>query len=118
MPQAQLPFRNPGGRLIIVSKGIWDSAGKLRFFLNGNSDAADSFVVRGKQSAAVEVPTTSVDALVQELGLTHVDFIKTDIKAATERFLAGGRVMISKFHPRMAIATEEPPEDDGPYPTS
>jgi FkbM family methyltransferase len=107
------PSEIEAGRLVIVPKGIWDSEGTLRFFLNGNSDAADSFVVRNQQSPAVEVPTTTIDALVRDLRLTKVDFIKTDIKGATERFLAGAKATISKFHPRMAIATEEPPEDDG-----
>lgn len=101
------------GRLIVIAKGVWDSVGTLRFFLNGNGDAADSFVVQHAASAAVEVPTTTIDALVRELELPRVDFIKTDIKGATERFLAGGRTTITAFHPRMAIATEEPPEDDG-----
>ncbi len=101
------------GRLIVVPEGIWDTVGTLRFFLNGNSDAADSFVVRMGAAPSVEVPTTTIDALVNKLGLAKVDFIKTDVKGATEKFLAGGRATITRFHPRLAIATEEPPEDDG-----
>jgi len=101
------------GSVIIEPKGIWDSVGTLRFFLNGNSDAADSFVVHTGSTPAVEVPTTTIDALVKELGLTRVDLIKTDIKGATERFLNGAHDTIRRFHPRLSIATEEPPEDDG-----
>jgi FkbM family methyltransferase len=106
------PAEIASGRVVVVPKGIWDSVGTLRFFLNGNSDAADSFVVHGPRSQPVEVPTTSVDALVAELGLARVDFIKTDIKGATARFLAGARQTITRFHPRLALSTEEPPEDD------
>lgn len=101
------------GRVIIEPKGIWDSVGTLRLFLNGNSDAADSFVVHTAYTPAVEVPTTTIDALVKELGIARVDLIKTDIKGATERFLNGARDTIHRFHPRLSIATEEPPEDDG-----
>lgn len=43
--------------------------------------------------------------------LERVDFIKADIKGATERMLRGGTGTIGRFHPRMALATDSPPED-------
>jgi hypothetical protein len=59
----------------------------------------------------VDVPLTTIDKLVAELGLARVDFIKMDIEGAEKPALAGGAATIRKFQPRMSIATEHLPDD-------
>lgn len=100
------------GRAIIYPKGVWDHEGALTLFDNGNAAAANSFVVNGYKSKRIEqVPVTTIDQITEELQLSRVDFIKADIKGATERALLGGATVISRYRPRMALSTEEPPED-------
>lgn len=99
------------GRLLLVQKGIWDREQDLTFYVNGNGDAANSFVVHGKASKPVTVPVTSVDHLVEELSLGRVGLIKADVKGATARLLAGAKATLQRDRPRLALSTEEPPED-------
>ncbi|MGC4051179.1 MAG: FkbM family methyltransferase [Paludibaculum sp.] len=99
------------GRVAIVPKGIWDKDGELTFFLNGNGDAADSFVTHGDGSKKTVVPVTTLDTILAEQKLSSVELVKMDVKGATSRALAGGKVLIARFHPHLALATEEPPED-------
>lgn len=99
------------GRVVIVPKGIWDKDGELTFFLNGNGDAADSFVTHGDSSKKTIVPVTTLDTIMAEQQLTSVALVKMDVKGATSRALTGGKLMIAKYHPHLALATEEPPED-------
>jgi len=99
------------GKVIVCPKGIWDANTVLKFYLNGNADAADSFIVHGSESGSVEVPVTTVDTLVEQLKLPRVDLIKADVKGATERALKGAASVIARYHPRLALATEEPPEN-------
>ena len=99
------------GRVIIYPKGIWDSEQTLTFYINGNSDAGNSFINKNAKSTRVIVPVNSIDGLVQELKLPRVDFIKADVKGATERMLQGAATTLVRFRPRLALSTEEPPEN-------
>jgi FkbM family methyltransferase len=100
------------GKAILSPKGIWDSEGALTFWLNpGNGDAGDSFVSRAPGARAVQVPVTTIDALARDLRLPRIDLIKMDVKGATERGLRGAVAVIARHHPRLALSTEDPPED-------
>lgn len=99
------------GRAVLVQKGIWDREQDLTFYVNGNGDAANSFIVHGATSRAVTVPVTSIDRLVEDLKLERVGLIKADVKGATARMLAGAQATLRRDQPRMALSTEEPPED-------
>ena len=96
-----------GGRVVIVAKGIWDSEGALRFFINPDNTAGNSFVGNENSGTTASIPVTTVDRLAAELRLSRVDFIKADIKGATERLLRGGRGVIVRDRPRLAFSTEE-----------
>lgn len=98
-------------RVIVYPKGVWDREETLTFYQNGNGAAGDSFVNHTVDSQEVKMPVTTIDKLVVELGLERVDFIKADIKGASERAVRGAGEVIRQFHPRMAFSTEEAPED-------
>jgi len=49
--------------------------------------------------------------MVQELGLSKVDFIKMDIEGSERRALLGARQTIQRYHPRMAICVYHLPDD-------
>jgi hypothetical protein len=46
---------------------------------------------------------TTIDNMVQELGLARVDFIKMDIEGAEQKAIAGARKTIARFRPGMAL---------------
>ena len=98
-------------RVIVYPKGVWDKAEILTFYENGNGAAGDSFVKEGGDAKQVKIAVTTIDKLTVELGLRRVDFIKADIKGASERAVRGASEVIHRFHPRMAFSTEEAPED-------
>ncbi len=107
-------FRNEAaaGRVVIYPKGVWDEEKRLVFFANGNGAAGDSFVEEGQGSRRIaDIPVTTVDKIVRELGLSRVDLIKADIKGAGTRMVKGATTTIARYHPRVVISTEEAPED-------
>jgi len=99
------------GRAILVPKGIWDSDGVLRLHENPDNSAGNSFLANQETGRAVDVPVTTVDSLASDLDLPRVDFIKADIKGATERLIRGGARVIARDRPRLAFSTEEPGDD-------
>ncbi len=54
---------------------------------------------------------TTIDKVAAELGLKEVDFIKADVKGATERLLRSGSGVIQRYRPRIAVSTEEVADD-------
>jgi FkbM family methyltransferase len=102
------------GRVIIYPKGIWDSEGMLTLFANSKSGVGNSFVEENEVAAKIDaIAVTTIDKLAAELGLARVDFIKADVKGATERLLRGGSGVIQRDRPRVALSTEEAADDAG-----
>jgi len=100
------------GRLVIYPKGVWDEEKQLVLFANGNGAAGDSFIIEGEGARRVaDIPVTTVDKIVNELGLQRVDLIKADIKGASERMIKGASATIQRYHPRVVISTEEQIDD-------
>ena len=99
------------GKVVVYPKGIWDFDGALTFYAAGDG-VGNSFVEHSSASKAMDsIPVTTIDQLAAELHLARVDFIKADVKGATERLLRGGSGVIQRDHPRLAFSTEEPVDD-------
>jgi FkbM family methyltransferase len=100
------------GRVIVYPKGVWDEEKKLVFFANGSGAAGDSFVAEGVNAVPIaDIPVNTIDNIARELGLPRVDMIKADVKGAAARAMKGAASTLRRFHPRVAISTEE---DDDP----
>jgi FkbM family methyltransferase len=100
------------GKVIVYPKGIWDYEGTLTLFANSKSGVGNSFVEQNGVTEKVDaIPVTTVDKLAAGLRLTQVDFIKADVKGATERLLRGGSGVIQRNRPRIAVSTEEVADD-------
>jgi len=100
------------GRVIVYPKGVWDKDDVLVLHIYPHNSARDSFVVNWKEATeTVKVPLTTIDALVTELKLSRVDFIKMDIEGAEKRALAGAKGTLIRFQPQLAIAAEHLPDD-------
>ena len=102
-------------RVIVYAKGVWHREDTLRFYAYGNS-ALDSFVLAERveenrkprqETRAVE----TIDRIVDELKLKRIDFIKMDVEGAERNAVEGARQTLAKFHPRLAIALENLPDD-------
>lgn len=93
------------GRVIVYPKGVWDREERLllRHHAGGNP-AANSLIAGG--DAGEWVTLTTIDQIVEELGLSRLDVLKMDIEGAEQRALAGARQSLTRFRPLLAIATE------------
>ena len=93
------------GKVVLVEKGVWNKDDQLSINLDPKNQAGASFVgTHGGKVNTLLLPLTTIDAIVEETGLSRVDFIKMDIEGAERQALAGGRKTISRFHPRMAMS--------------
>ncbi len=99
------------GKAVVYPKGVWDKEDTLTMYVDETNFAANSVVGGPGLQPSMQVPLTTIDRIVAELGLTRVDFIKMDVEGAEANALAGGRQTIEKFKPRLAIAAEHKPED-------
>ncbi|HOK44656.1 MAG TPA: FkbM family methyltransferase [Bryobacteraceae bacterium] len=99
-------------KVIIVEKGVWDKDDVLTLHSNPHNSGAHSLhPLEGFDIKQVQVPLTTIDKLVTDLGLPRVDFIKMDIEGAEKQAILGARETIKEFKPRMAICTYHLPED-------
>jgi FkbM family methyltransferase len=96
------------GRVIIYPKGLWHETAIVRM-TPGMSPAGDSFVRQG--AGGIELPVTTIDSMVEELGLDRIDFIKMDIEGAERNAVRGARSSINKFRPRLALSAYHLPDD-------
>jgi FkbM family methyltransferase len=100
------------GKVVVYPKGIWDYEGNLTLLSNSQSGVGNSFVERNDATEKVDaIPVTTIDKVAAELGLTQIDFIKADVKGATERLLRGASGAIRRDRPRIAVSTEEVADD-------
>lgn len=61
-------------------------------------------------STSIDVPIMTLDALVDQLQLTKLDFIKCDAEGLDVEILRSGEKTLRRFHPKVAICTYH--EDD------
>jgi FkbM family methyltransferase len=99
------------GRIVIVEKGVYDHEGVLEFETHKSWDG--QFVdEHGAHGGAIErLPVTTIDALVAQLKLTRLDFIKMDIEGSEPYALKGAAETLRRFKPRLAIGTYHRPGD-------
>jgi len=99
-------------RVIIYEKGVWNREEILTFHTSEDS-AGDSFVLSPKESKTISMPVTTIDKIVKELKLDHIDFIKMDIEGAEENAIIGAKETISNYKPCMAVAVYHSPDQSG-----
>ena len=91
------------GSVVVYPKGVWDKDDVLKMQLDPANSAEDSFFRKFAGGQSIEVPLTTIDKMVAELGLPKVDFIKMDIEGAEQRAVVGAKNTIARFRPRMAL---------------
>ncbi len=105
------------GRLIVYPKGVWDKEDALPLIVDKNASLGDGFVIRrAGDHLGATIPLTRVDALVDELKLERVDFIKMDIEGSEKEALRGAEGTLKRFRPRLAICAYHKSEDPAGIP--
>lgn len=97
-------------RVLIYPKGVWDTEAALPIRIDPGASGHNSFVLHyAGATDGPTVPLTTIDAIVEELHLEGVDFIKLDVEGAEAPALKGASRTISKFKPRISVACEHYP---------
>ncbi len=100
------------GRVVVYPKGVWNKDDVLVLEQVGENSAADTVVMHQPGAhKGNEVPLTTIDKLVAELGLERVDFIKMDIEGAEAPALEGAAATLKRWKPRLALASYHKPDD-------
>ena len=97
------------GRAVLVEAAVWSREGTLSFATAGPGTMGH--VDTDGQAKDITVRATTFDRTVEDLGLPRVDFVKMDIEGAERHALAGGRRMLERSRPRMAICIYHTPDD-------
>jgi len=107
--------------VIIVEKAAWNRKTRLPLFLNANSEGhsvvSDSQV--GNKSALrkhqLMIEADTLDNILSDLGISHVNFIKMDIEGAEIEAIEGAaeilkktsKIVVASYHKRKGVKTVE-----------
>ena len=98
------------GKVILVEKGLWSSSGVLKLYTGDNNSGMASMVIKDSEKY-FEVPVITLDALVDELKIDRVNFIKMDIEGAEREALAGAMNTLKRFRPMVMLDSYHLPDD-------
>lgn len=98
------------GRVVVIPKGVWSFEGNLTMSVSTDNSGMNSLGFdEGGQH--IGIPVATIDALVDDLRLERVDYIKMDIEGAEREALAGAQRTLSKFRPRLMLDMYHRPDD-------
>lgn len=98
------PIRS--GRVILLDKGVWNEPDVLTLREEVRCSACIALDENAAPEQRIDVELTTIDAVVEELGLERVDFIKLDVENAEAKALLGAKSTLRRFEPRLAVAVE------------
>lgn len=98
------------GRVVVFPNGVWSEEKVLTLFV-GNENSGMNSMLQDQGAGKVEVPVTTIDKMVAELGLSRVSYIKMDIEGAEREALKGGLNTLRRFRPRIMLDTYHRPDD-------
>lgn len=97
-------------RVVVVPSGVWSTRTRLAFSVNQMNSGSGSVVLAG-DGDKIEVPVSTIDAIVRELNLPRVDYIKMDIEGAEREALRGAAETLRRFRPRLRLETYHRADD-------
>ena len=106
------PAEIAAGRVVVVPKGAWDKDATLKLHRVKGNSGGDSVVLEIGPGDTVDVPLTTIDAIVSELKPPRVDMVKLDIKGAERQAIAGSKETLKRWRPRLAMAAEHLSDDN------
>lgn len=101
------------GTVVLVEAAAWKEIGTLQFAIPSSLDPSDKSA-RGQVGApdGITVRAVTIDSVVEELGLDHVDFLKLDIEGAEASALKGALNTLAAHKPKVAVALYHRPGKD------
>ena len=100
------------GRVILVEAGVWHEEAELEFARSTSNSAANSFIRQPNDFSVIKnVPVRPLDTILEQLGVTGVDFIKMDIEASERFALQGSKETLQRYGPHLAICSYHLPDD-------
>jgi FkbM family methyltransferase len=91
-----------GKRVILIPKAAWSEETTLKFTISDLNSGMNSAVIR-TGTREIDVPATTIDAIVREHGIDRVDYLKMDIEGAERHALRGGMETLKRDRPRMML---------------
>ncbi len=76
-------------------------------FLGSTSRPDEHAAFAGLPHREIEVPTTTLDAVVRSLGVTRVDVLKCDVEGAELAVLAGARHVLDTLRPIVIVEADD-----------
>jgi len=101
----------------LVEKAVWNSKNHMKFCVSGNSswDRLEAVLVGDEDDfKVIKVEADTVDNILDELGLPHVDLFAADVENAEVEMMQGMEKWLnnSSIH-NLAIAAYHHPENPG-----
>jgi len=104
------------GRVVLAAVGVWSKPGKMTLNLGEGGNTGENSMVMKEGTTSIEVPVTTLDQLVKDLGLERVNFIKMDIEGAEREALAGALETLKKDRPRLMLDLNHRADDSSVLP--
>lgn len=100
------------GRVILVDKAAWDHAGPVKMVNAGPNAVEGSNKGFGvADEGPLDAEATTIDELVDSLGLKRVDFINMDIEGGESHALEGARRTLQQYRPVIVSCIHHLAED-------
>jgi len=99
------------GKAIVVERLLGSKAGEMNLIVDSTNVGSSSIVDGWVTGSSVKVPVSTLDQLIKELNLSHVDFVKLDVEGAEREVIKGAKTTIHEFQPKWAVAGYHLPDD-------
>lgn len=86
----------------VIPKAIWSVETVLQFYADGSMGSSAAALV-SRDMKPIEVPATSLQAIVKTHGLTRIDGIKMDIEGAETEVLEKAETVLKSFWPKLIV---------------
>lgn len=96
------------GKIFVMQHALSDQVGKVFFSQTAQEDyfhSDSSRIAENGLENTVEIPSTTIDAVVEQFELDRIDFIKADIEGAERQMLKGAEKTLRKYAPKLSICT-------------
>ncbi len=100
---------NPTVSADIIPMAAAAAEGETQLFLNPNNKADNRLFQSEETPEAITVQLRTIDAILADLGVSQIDFLKTDAQGADFEALKGARETLERS-PKMVILSEFWPE--------
>ena len=99
------------GNVLIIEKALGRGSYKNKLYINQNMLCASSTFKNDENIVEQDVFTVSLDEILEEYGIKHIDIVKMDIEGAELKALEGAQNTIMNYKPKLAICIYHKPED-------